>query len=58
MMARVALMNSFLLIFLAAAVANAAPQPFNILFAISDDHSLPHLGCYGGLVQAVIQKAF
>jgi hypothetical protein len=34
MRARVALMNSFLLIFLAAAVANAAPQPFNILFAI------------------------
>lgn len=41
-------MKSFLLIFLATtAVAAAAPQPFNILFVLSDDHSAPHMGCYG-----------
>jgi N-sulfoglucosamine sulfohydrolase len=40
-------MKTFLIIFLAAAIAKAAPQPFNILFVLSDDHSAPHMGCYG-----------
>jgi N-sulfoglucosamine sulfohydrolase len=40
-------MKSFLLIFLSATIASAAPQPFNILFVLSDDHSAPHMGCYG-----------
>ena len=40
-------MKTFLLIFLASAVASAAPQPLNILFVLSDDHSAPHMGCYG-----------
>lgn len=39
-------MKSFLLIFLAAAVASAAPQLFNILFVLSNDHSAPHMGSH------------
>jgi arylsulfatase A-like enzyme len=39
-------MKAALLIFTAAATATAEPLP-NILFVLSDDHSVPHMGCYG-----------
>jgi arylsulfatase A-like enzyme len=38
---------STVLLSLSCAFASAAPQPFNILFVLSDDHSAPHMGCYG-----------
>ena len=40
------MMKTLLLSVLAAATAMADPLP-NILFVLSDDHSVPHMGCYG-----------
>jgi arylsulfatase A-like enzyme len=39
-------MKTLLLFLFAAATAMANPLP-NILFVLSDDHSVPHMGCYG-----------
>jgi arylsulfatase A-like enzyme len=39
-------MKAALLFLIAATAATANPLP-NILFVLSDDHSVPHLGCYG-----------